>query len=64
MFRILDQDKAYELAMKESRAEGENLLSRPISKLLSLGKTDDAMRVTSDLQYREELYIQYGIKPG
>ena len=64
MFRILDQDKAYELAMKESRAEGENLLSRPISKLLSLGKTDDAMRATSDSQYREELYIQYGIKPG
>ncbi len=49
-------------AREEGREEGENLLATLINQLLSVGKNEDALRVTTDVSYREELYIQYGLK--
>ena len=42
--------------------EGQSILAMLINKLLAAGKTDDAMRVTTDEDFREELYRQYGIR--
>ncbi|MCR5702353.1 MAG: Rpn family recombination-promoting nuclease/putative transposase [Lachnospiraceae bacterium] len=49
-------------AREEGREEGENLLASLINKLLSSGRDKDISRVTTDVQYREKLYIQYGLK--
>ena len=31
-------------------------------KLMSLGKNDDVIKVSSDVDYREKMYTMYGIK--
>jgi hypothetical protein len=46
----------------EGNAEGENRLATLIKKLVLLGKNEDILRVSEDEAYREQLYIQYGIK--
>lgn len=46
---------------KEGRTEGENKLGSLVSKLLSSGRTEDAMKASNDAQYREKLYIEFGI---
>ena len=48
--------------IQEGRQEGEDRLATLINKLLALGKNDDALKVTTDVEYREELYVKYGIK--
>ena len=49
-------------AFEEAEEEAENRFAELINKLLTLGKNDDAIRVTTDPEYRKELYIQYGLK--
>lgn len=51
-----------EKARQEGRQEVEGLLANLINKLLSVGKNDDALKVTTDVTYRNKLYAQYGIK--
>ena len=45
----------------EGREEGEQRLGALMTKLLSLGKTEDAMKASSDSEYRNRLYKQYGL---
>ena len=47
---------------KEGNAEGENRFAMLINKLVLSGKIEDIQRVSEDEVYREQLYIQYGIK--
>lgn len=46
---------------QEGRAEGEQRLGALMSKLLSLGKTEEAMKASSDPEYRNQLYKQYNL---
>ena len=46
---------------KEGRAEGEQRMGMLMSKLLSLGKTEEAMRASSDSEYRNQLYKKYNL---
>ena len=59
---VLESDIMKEKARQEGRQEGEGLLANLINKLLSVGKNDDALKVTTDVTYRNKLYVQYGIK--
>ena len=45
----------------EGREEGEQRLGALMSQLLSLGKTDDAMKASSDPEFRNQLYKQYNL---
>ena len=45
----------------EGRAEGEQRMGMLMSKLLYLGKTEEAMRASTDSEYRKQLYKQYSI---
>ena len=47
---------------EEGIQKGENLLATLINKLLSIGKSEDIPKVTTDVKYRKKLYAQYGIK--
>ncbi len=53
--------EGYEKGWKEGFQEGEKKMVPLIMKLLSMGKKDDAIRVTEDEEYREKLYREYGI---
>ena len=58
----LQSDKIKEQGRQEGRQEGEGLLAKLMNKLLSIGKNEDALKVTTDVKYRKKLYAQYGIK--
>ena len=45
----------------EGRTEGEQRMGMLMSKLLSLGKTEEAMKASSDAEYRNRLYKQYNL---
>ena len=47
---------------QEGRQEGENLFAALIKKLTSLGKDEDIIKSADDSEFRERLYIQYGLK--
>ena len=49
------------LGHAEGRAEGEQRMGMLMSKLLSLGKTEEALRASSDSEYRNQLYKQYNL---
>ena len=42
-------------------ARGENRLAKLINTLLSLGRTDDAMKATSNEEARKEFYKEFGM---
>ena len=58
--KVLEQERAE--AREEGREEGENLFAKLVNKLVLAGKNDEILRVTTDSRYRQELYVQYGIK--
>ena len=60
MCLAFDQIEAEE--REKGRQEGENLLAELINKLLSTGRDNDIPKVTTDISFRESLYIQYGLK--
>ena len=51
-----------DIIKEEGKKEGETLLGKLVLKLMSLGKNDDVVKVSSDVKYREKLYTLYGIK--
>ena len=54
-------DRGVEEGLEKGQAEGEQRLGSLMSKLLSLGKTEEAMKASSDAEYRNELYKQYAL---
>ena len=63
---MLEREEANELWEKSIRQEseiiGENRLSELISQLMQAGKNDDVLRVTSDEEYRQEMYKEWNIQ--
>ncbi len=57
--------KAWDNSMKQAKdegmAEGEDKLSRLISHLLTLGKTDEILSATKNAVIRNQLYEKYSI---
>ena len=47
---------------KEGRKEGEELFAALTEKLLKDSRNEELLRAISDLEFREELYKEYGIK--
>jgi len=45
----------------EGKVEGENLMAKLINMLLSAGRTEDALKATSDENARKEFYKEFGI---
>ena len=45
----------------KGRAEGEARLGNLVAVLLKLGKNEEALKVATDEEFREECYIRYGI---
>ena len=58
----LQSDIIKEEGINVGKKEGETLLGKLVIKLMSLGKNDDVIRVSSDVKYREKMYTLYGIK--
>ena len=57
--------EGYEEGLKlgrQERAREEERLATLINKLISLGRNDDIAKVTTDQAFRENLYIQFGLK--
>ena len=50
-----------EISYEEGIRKGEDLLSILIQHLLATGRMDDVKRVTTDAQYRRELYKEFGL---
>lgn len=46
---------------REGRQEGQNMLAALVSKLLSLGRTEDVARSANDPEYRDKLYKEFRI---
>ena len=51
-----------EISYEEGIRKGEDLLSILIQHLLAAGRMDDVKRVTTDAQYRRELYKEFGLQ--
>ena len=45
----------------EGKAQGENKFAALVSNLLSLGRTDDIEKATSDEEARKQFYKEFGI---
>ena len=46
----------------KGKAEGENKLSTLINSLIDAGRNDEIQMVTSDIEFRQKLYDEFGIK--
>ena len=62
MFKEEGRQEGIILGEQRGRQEGENLLAALINKLISRGRNDDITKVTTDQAFRENLYIQFGLK--
>ena len=56
------EQRGIKIGEQRGRQEGENLLAALINKLVSLDRNDDITKVTTDQAFRENLYIQFGLK--
>ena len=56
-----NEAKTMEMFKEEGREEGENRLGALITKLISLGRTDDIAKAASDPTYRNRLYEEFSI---
>ena len=62
--RIMTTDlhKAEERGKELGKEKAEASFSQLISKLLSLGRSQDVGKIASDREYREKLYAEFGIE--
>ena len=56
-----NETKTMEMFKNEGREEGENKLGTLITKLISLGRTDDVAKAASDPAYRDRLYSEFSM---
>ena len=54
-------DGVMELGRTEGREQGENKLASLMAKLFSLNRAKDAEKAATDPEYREKLYVEFGI---
>ena len=48
--------------IEQGLEQGETRLANLINKLISSGRSEDIEKVTKDSEYREKMYIFYGLK--
>jgi len=53
--------EAKEEGLAEGREEGENVIVNLMRKLFSDGRTEDAMKASTDAPYRKRLLVEYGL---
>ena len=56
-----NETKTMEMFKNEGREEGEKKLGALITKLISLGRTDDVAKAASDPAYRDRLYAEFSM---
>ena len=63
MCEVLQEVKQFGIreGIEHGRQEGENKLARLMKCLLVSGKNEEAIRATTDEEYRKELYHQFRI---
>ena len=47
---------------RKGKVEGENKLGALIDSLIDAGRNDEIKKVTSDVEYRQKLYEEFGIE--
>ena len=57
---LRDQENC-EIGREEGREEGQARMAKLVSILFQSGKTEEALRITQDEQFREECYQLYNI---
>ena len=48
--------------LREGEKKGENLFASLVNKLLSSGRIEDVRKAADDVEFRERLYLQIGLK--
>ncbi len=61
LFKNEWKEEGRQEGLDEGLQRGEKKFSSLMEKLLSVGKMDDIRRVVEDEEYREKLYMEYGI---
>ena len=56
------EKKGIEQGLEQGLEQGETRLANLINKLISSGRSEDIEKVTKDSEYREKMYIFYGLK--
>ena len=57
----LESERLMELGETRGKAEGEARLSALINRLILDGRSDEVQRVVTDVEWRRELYREYGL---
>ena len=55
------EELGIKLGRIEGKIEGENKLGNLISKLMTAGRNDDALKAASDEEAREKFYKEFGM---
>ena len=61
MFKREGREEGRIEGRKEGRGEGEAKLGTLITRLISLGRTDDIAKAASDAVFRDKLYAEFGM---
>ncbi|MDO5151662.1 MAG: hypothetical protein Q4D76_20120, partial [Oscillospiraceae bacterium] len=59
---VKKMSEGFRQIIAESEANGENKLSALINFLIDAGRNDEIQKVTSDVEYRQKLYEEFGIE--
>ena len=57
-FKELFKDEIME-AERNGERQGQEKLGALIAKLIKAGRTDDALRASTDKEYREHLFVEF-----
>ena len=55
------EERGIKLGRIEGKIEGENKLGNLISKLMTAGRNDDALKAASDEEARKKFYKEFGM---
>lgn len=58
---IMDKEAQLEYATEKGQKQGENRMGKLMSFLLSQGRTEEALKASSDEAFRNKMYRQYGL---
>ena len=57
----IGETRGFKLCRIEGKIEGENKLGNLISKLMTAGRNDDALKAASDEEARKKFYKEFGM---
>ena len=56
------EERGVEKGIKKGIKKGEEKFAKLTKLLIDAGRTEDLVKATNDKEYRDSLYIEYGIK--